>query len=373
MKVTQGLVVCASSDKTVSVEVVRLAPHPKYKRRVRKKKKYQAHDPDNQFKVGDYVQLEKSRPISKAKTFIAIPVPPRDSTRGVGLGLPLHLSSQYHSLFNDLWTCCLMNTSIHQLLFLPSYITIIYLTNFYIKKRYIYIHTCNKELTRMINNRLMVPAAFRTPQQFTLFTSRSRRYKTTALFLRRYCLSEALAEMWSPSTTSKDLDAGSPRYGRPLPRKSRPIRIDERASPSRPSSSAVPFSWEHRPGIPKTSGPLTSRPTGPLLPLPPSLRSAPAGNSRKKRPVATSAADPFATALTECAKDPAGPAIEELLARGGGSVVERRRRGPAAAWSVSDRLGLFGLYASCKATCAVADSAVRVPRSGPSNHCPVQR
>ncbi|CAL9775882.1 unnamed protein product [Musa acuminata subsp. burmannicoides] len=94
MKVTQGLVVCASSDKTVSVEVVRLAPHPKYKRRVRKKKKYQAHDPDNQFKVGDYVQLEKSRPISKAKTFIAIPVPPRDSTRGVNLGLPLQSAEQ---------------------------------------------------------------------------------------------------------------------------------------------------------------------------------------------------------------------------------------------------------------------------------------
>ncbi|URE28225.1 hypothetical protein MUK42_17459 [Musa troglodytarum] len=179
--------------------------------------------------------------------------------------------------------------------------------------------------------------------------------------------------MWSPSSTSKDLDAGSPRYGRQLPRRSRPIRIDERASPFRASSSAVPFSWEHRPGIPKTSGPLTSRPTGPLFPLPPSLRSAPAGNSRKKRPVAASAADPFATALAECAKDPAGPAIEGLLARGGGSAVERRWRGPAAAWSVSDHLGLFGLHASCKATCAVADSAVRVPRAGPSNRRPVQR
>ncbi|KAK8988670.1 hypothetical protein V6N11_030050 [Hibiscus sabdariffa] len=52
-------------------------PHPKYKRRVRKKKKFQAHDADNQFKVGDHVQLEKSRPISKTKTktFIAVPLP----------------------------------------------------------------------------------------------------------------------------------------------------------------------------------------------------------------------------------------------------------------------------------------------------------
>lgn len=78
MKSLQGRVVCATNDKTVSVEVVRLAPHPKYRRRVRKKKKFQAHDPDNQFQVGDYVQLEKSKPISKTKAFIAIPVPSRN-------------------------------------------------------------------------------------------------------------------------------------------------------------------------------------------------------------------------------------------------------------------------------------------------------
>ncbi|RVW66734.1 30S ribosomal protein S17, chloroplastic [Vitis vinifera] len=70
MKSMQGRVVCAASDKTVAVEVVRLAPHPKYKRRVRKKKKYQAHDPDNQFKVGDVVQLEKSRPISRLRLLL---------------------------------------------------------------------------------------------------------------------------------------------------------------------------------------------------------------------------------------------------------------------------------------------------------------
>ncbi|XP_027342503.1 30S ribosomal protein S17, chloroplastic isoform X2 [Abrus precatorius] len=74
MKSMQGKVVCSTNDKTVAVEVVRLAPHPKYKRRVRKKKKYQAHDPDNQFQVGDTVQLQKTRPISKTKTFLALPV-----------------------------------------------------------------------------------------------------------------------------------------------------------------------------------------------------------------------------------------------------------------------------------------------------------
>lgn len=81
MRTMQGRVVCSTNDKTVAVEVVRLAPHPKYKRRVRIKKKYQAHDPENKFKVGDVVQLEKSRPISKTKTFLAIAVPPKNSVR----------------------------------------------------------------------------------------------------------------------------------------------------------------------------------------------------------------------------------------------------------------------------------------------------
>lgn len=54
--------------------MVRLACHPKYKRRFKKKKNYQAHDPDNQFKFDDIVQLEKSKPIGKNKTFLAVPV-----------------------------------------------------------------------------------------------------------------------------------------------------------------------------------------------------------------------------------------------------------------------------------------------------------
>ncbi|CAO2813336.1 unnamed protein product [Amaranthus hypochondriacus] len=94
MKSMQGRVICATNDKTVNVEVVRLAPHPKYKRRVRKKKKYQAHDPNNQFKVGDLVQLEKCRPISKTKTFLAVLPEGRNAPKAVEsvsseLGLPL--------------------------------------------------------------------------------------------------------------------------------------------------------------------------------------------------------------------------------------------------------------------------------------------
>ncbi|VFQ66918.1 unnamed protein product [Cuscuta campestris] len=95
MRSMQGRVVCTANDKTVAVEVVRLVPHPKYQRRVRKKKRFQAHDPLNQFKVGDLVQLEKSRPISKTKAFVAIASPPRNQSKrkeegeSQELGLPL--------------------------------------------------------------------------------------------------------------------------------------------------------------------------------------------------------------------------------------------------------------------------------------------
>ncbi|THU62845.1 hypothetical protein C4D60_Mb01t09440 [Musa balbisiana] len=186
--------------------------------------------------------------------------------------------------------------------------------------------------------------------------------------------------MRSPPSAYMDLDAGSPPFGRPLARRSTLVTVASRQpSPFRPSSSAVPFSWEHRPGIPKT--PARSSAPILLLPLPPPLRPTPAG-SRKKRAIASPATaavtpDPFAAALAECAKAPRGPSIEELFSRRASSV-DRPRRGPATS-SISDRLGLFGLHASCKATCAVAESAVHVPRPairtgtsyGPLNRRPI--
>jgi len=54
-------------DKTALVLVNRLARHPVYKKYVRKRKKYMAHDPQNLCKLGDKVQIIESRPISKRK------------------------------------------------------------------------------------------------------------------------------------------------------------------------------------------------------------------------------------------------------------------------------------------------------------------
>jgi len=62
-----GTVVSDGMDKTALVLVNRLAQHPVYKKYVRKRKKYMAHDPQNLCKLGDKVQIIESRPISKRK------------------------------------------------------------------------------------------------------------------------------------------------------------------------------------------------------------------------------------------------------------------------------------------------------------------
>jgi small subunit ribosomal protein S17 len=52
-RILQGTVVSDKNDKTVVVRVERRFTHPLIKKTVRRSKKYQAHDENNQFKVGD--------------------------------------------------------------------------------------------------------------------------------------------------------------------------------------------------------------------------------------------------------------------------------------------------------------------------------
>jgi small subunit ribosomal protein S17 len=58
--------------KTVVVEVVRYKMHPMYKKYVKVRKRYQAHDEKNEYKVGDRVELVEHRPLSKHKRFKVI-------------------------------------------------------------------------------------------------------------------------------------------------------------------------------------------------------------------------------------------------------------------------------------------------------------
>jgi len=71
-RVMHGVVVSDKTDKTVVVKVERRFTHPLLKKTVRRSKKFQAHDEKNQYKVGDVVAIEESRPISKAKRWIVV-------------------------------------------------------------------------------------------------------------------------------------------------------------------------------------------------------------------------------------------------------------------------------------------------------------
>jgi small subunit ribosomal protein S17 len=71
-KVLSGVVVSDKMDKTVVVKVNRFVKHPVYGKFLNKSKKYKAHDPENTYKVGDKVDIEETRPISKDKHFKVI-------------------------------------------------------------------------------------------------------------------------------------------------------------------------------------------------------------------------------------------------------------------------------------------------------------
>jgi small subunit ribosomal protein S17 len=68
-KVLTGVVVSDKMQKTVTVLVERQFPHPLYSKVIKRSKKYLAHDPEEQFKVGDVVEIMEARPISKRKRF----------------------------------------------------------------------------------------------------------------------------------------------------------------------------------------------------------------------------------------------------------------------------------------------------------------
>ncbi len=66
-KVLTGVVVSDKMDKTVVVLVNRLIKHPVYKKYVRRRAKFMAHDEQNSARMGDTVEIIQSRPLSRLK------------------------------------------------------------------------------------------------------------------------------------------------------------------------------------------------------------------------------------------------------------------------------------------------------------------
>ena len=64
-----GRVVSDKMDKTVTVLIERQMKHPLYGKYIVRSKKYHAHDETNQYKEGDLVEIQESRPLSKTKAW----------------------------------------------------------------------------------------------------------------------------------------------------------------------------------------------------------------------------------------------------------------------------------------------------------------
>jgi small subunit ribosomal protein S17 len=65
----RGVVVSSAMDKTIVVKVETVKMHPRYKKVIKRAKKFHAHDERNEANVGDVVRIVESRPLSKSKAW----------------------------------------------------------------------------------------------------------------------------------------------------------------------------------------------------------------------------------------------------------------------------------------------------------------
>ena len=80
-----GVVVSDRMNKTVVVRVERIMKHAKYKKRVKARAKYKAHDERNQCRIGDRVRIVETRPLSRDKRWAVRAV----LERGKALEIPV--------------------------------------------------------------------------------------------------------------------------------------------------------------------------------------------------------------------------------------------------------------------------------------------
>ena len=66
-KKLEGVVVSDKMNKTRVVEVTRLKKHSKYLKYFKTRKRFKAHDENNEYKIGDRVVIIETKPISKEK------------------------------------------------------------------------------------------------------------------------------------------------------------------------------------------------------------------------------------------------------------------------------------------------------------------
>ena len=67
-----GKVISCKSNKTIVVEVTRTVQHKLYKKIIKRKKRFHAHDENSKSNVGENVVIQESRPISKLKRWVVL-------------------------------------------------------------------------------------------------------------------------------------------------------------------------------------------------------------------------------------------------------------------------------------------------------------
>jgi small subunit ribosomal protein S17 len=68
----KGIVVSDKMNKTRVVLVERLKKHPRYLKYYKVSRSFKAHDEKNEYKIGDKVIIQETRPMSKEKKWIII-------------------------------------------------------------------------------------------------------------------------------------------------------------------------------------------------------------------------------------------------------------------------------------------------------------
>lgn len=67
-----GRVTSDKMDKTIVVETRRIKLDPVYKKYIRVRQRYKAHDENNEYRIGDLVEIMEHRPLSKEKRWKAV-------------------------------------------------------------------------------------------------------------------------------------------------------------------------------------------------------------------------------------------------------------------------------------------------------------
>ncbi|MHB1524015.1 MAG: 30S ribosomal protein S17 [Candidatus Dormibacteria bacterium] len=73
-KVRFGVVVSDRMDKTVVVQVEDLRAHNLYRKVMRRRRRFQAHDEVNECRNGDRVRIMETRPLSRTKRWRVVEI-----------------------------------------------------------------------------------------------------------------------------------------------------------------------------------------------------------------------------------------------------------------------------------------------------------